>query len=186
LSSSVSDLEPIATALNHVLARLRNDRVFGRAGYRSGSCLHPLLTYSVSSHHMASLNRIASSATVIESRLRRPDAWKSKRHSNDFPRPQSHAPVLVVIELLHSLEATRVWGGQPQLGANEAELLKEMRSTLRSNFGLGVVIPAQYQYMKSIDTTSLKAQVDWLTILAYDLHGAWDVAWIQRLRLTRI
>ncbi|KAF1914807.1 hypothetical protein BDU57DRAFT_549890 [Ampelomyces quisqualis] len=67
-------------------------------------------------------------------------------------------------------------GGNAQDGANQVELVKEMRQALGNDFGIGVVIPAQYDYMKNMDPKGLEAQVDWLTILTYDLHGAWDAS----------
>jgi hypothetical protein len=65
-------------------------------------------------------------------------------------------------------------GGNPKDGANQVGLFKEMRQAFGSNFGLGVVIPAQYEYSKNMDLKGLEAQADWLTILTYDLHGPWD------------
>jgi GH18 family chitinase len=73
-------------------------------------------------------------------------------------------------------------GGRPQDGANQVEFLKEIRQTLGSGLGLGVVVPAQYEYMKNLDAKSLESQVDWLTILTYDLHGAWDLAWDPKIK----
>jgi hypothetical protein len=65
-------------------------------------------------------------------------------------------------------------GGNPKDGANQVELFKEMRQAFGDNFGLGVVIPAQYEYLKNMDVKGLETQANWLTVLVYDLHGPWD------------
>lgn len=65
-------------------------------------------------------------------------------------------------------------GRNPSDKANQVELLKDMRQALGNNVGLGVAIPAQYIYLQNMDLKGLEAQVDWLSILTYDLHGAWD------------
>ncbi|EAT90426.2 hypothetical protein SNOG_02214 [Parastagonospora nodorum SN15] len=65
-------------------------------------------------------------------------------------------------------------GGDSGDKANQVELLQDMRQALGNNIGLGVAIPAQYTYLQNIDLKGLEAQVDWLSILTYDLHGAWD------------
>lgn len=36
------------------------------------------------------------------------------------------------------------------------------------------MIPAEYEYLKDLDLNALEEQVDWFSILAYDLHGPWD------------
>ncbi|KAL5113577.1 hypothetical protein ACEQ8H_008557, partial [Pleosporales sp. CAS-2024a] len=65
-------------------------------------------------------------------------------------------------------------GGSPGDGANQVELLTELRQALGTKIGLGVVLPSQYEYMKNMNPKGLQAQVDWLSILTYDLHGVWD------------
>ncbi|KAF2028863.1 glycoside hydrolase, partial [Setomelanomma holmii] len=65
-------------------------------------------------------------------------------------------------------------GGKPQDGQNQVQLVKEMREAFGTDFGLGVVVPAQSDYMSNMDPKGLEAYVDWLGILTYDVHGAWD------------
>ncbi|KAF2845251.1 glycoside hydrolase family 18 protein, partial [Plenodomus tracheiphilus IPT5] len=72
------------------------------------------------------------------------------------------------------------WPGSSDRGGNAADkenqvaFVAELRKAMGSDFTISVVIPAQYDYLKNMDPTGLEAQVDWLNILAYDLHGAWD------------
>ncbi|KAH7406716.1 hypothetical protein DE146DRAFT_402276, partial [Phaeosphaeria sp. MPI-PUGE-AT-0046c] len=66
-------------------------------------------------------------------------------------------------------------GGRSGDGANQAQLVTEMREALGSGFGIGVVIPAQYDYMKNMDIKGLESHIDMMTMLTYDLHGAWDM-----------
>jgi hypothetical protein len=65
-------------------------------------------------------------------------------------------------------------GGYSGDGQNQVALMKELRERVGGGFGLGVVIPAHYDYLKNLDIKGLEASVDWLTILTYDLHGPWD------------
>ncbi|KAH7071761.1 glycoside hydrolase superfamily, partial [Paraphoma chrysanthemicola] len=65
-------------------------------------------------------------------------------------------------------------GGRPQDAQNHVQLVKEMRQALGKGVGLGVVLPAQYDYMSNMDPKGLEAHVDWMGILTYDLHGQWD------------
>ncbi|KAF2124648.1 glycoside hydrolase family 18 protein, partial [Dothidotthia symphoricarpi CBS 119687] len=65
-------------------------------------------------------------------------------------------------------------GGNPSDMRNHIDLLVELRQALGSSWGLSVVLPAQYLYLKNLDPKALEAQVDFFNVLAYDLHGAWD------------
>ena len=67
-------------------------------------------------------------------------------------------------------------GGNAADTQNQVSLLTELRQALGNSFGLSVVLPAQYDYLKNIDVKGLEAQVNWFSVLAYDLHGAWDAA----------
>ncbi|KAF2828249.1 glycoside hydrolase [Ophiobolus disseminans] len=49
-------------------------------------------------------------------------------------------------------------GGNAQDGHNQVELMKEMRQRLGSGFGLGVVIPAQYDHLKNMNVKGLEAR----------------------------
>ncbi|KAH6644816.1 glycoside hydrolase superfamily [Boeremia exigua] len=67
-------------------------------------------------------------------------------------------------------------GGNPAIDKqNQIDLMKELRAALGSR-GLSVVVPAQYEYLKNLDPKSLESNVDFLNILAYDLHGPWDAS----------
>jgi len=65
-------------------------------------------------------------------------------------------------------------GGNPDDSKNLVALMTELREVMGSDFSISVMIPAQYEYLKNMDPTGLEAVADWLTILTYDLHGAWD------------
>ncbi|KAJ4983451.1 hypothetical protein SVAN01_11059 [Stagonosporopsis vannaccii] len=58
---------------------------------------------------------------------------------------------------------------------NHVDLMKELREALGPR-GLGVVMPAQYEYLKHLDPKALESSVDFFNVLAYDLHGPWDAA----------
>src|SRR5690242_14141806 len=65
-------------------------------------------------------------------------------------------------------------GGNPAIDKqNQVDLMKELREALGSR-GLGVVMPAQYEYLKHLNPKALESSVDFFNILAYDLHGPWD------------
>ncbi|KAF1844426.1 glycoside hydrolase family 18 protein [Cucurbitaria berberidis CBS 394.84] len=72
------------------------------------------------------------------------------------------------------------WPGHSARGGNSADkqnhvtLMTELRQALGSDFGLSTVLPAQYEYLQHMDPKSLEAQVDFLSIVTHDLHGAWD------------
>ncbi|OAL04713.1 glycoside hydrolase, partial [Phaeosphaeriaceae sp. SRC1lsM3a] len=66
-------------------------------------------------------------------------------------------------------------GGRSGDGANQVQFVKEMREAFGTSFGIGVVIPAQYDYMKNLDPKGLESHVDMMTMLTYDFHGAWDM-----------
>ncbi|KAH9872172.1 hypothetical protein IAQ61_005007 [Plenodomus lingam] len=72
------------------------------------------------------------------------------------------------------------WPGSSDRGGNSADkenqiaLVTELRKAMGADFSISVVIPAQYDYLKNMDPAGLDAHVDWLNILAYDLHGPWD------------
>lgn len=62
-------------------------------------------------------------------------------------------------------------GGNPAIDKqNQVDLLKELREALGSR-RLGVVLPAQYEYLKHLDPKTLETSVDFFNVLAYDLHG---------------
>lgn len=69
------------------------------------------------------------------------------------------------------------WPGSPSRGGrledaqNQVNLLKELRQALGTDFGLSTVLPAQYDYLRYMDPKPMEDQVNWFSILAYDLHG---------------
>ncbi|KAH7389964.1 glycoside hydrolase superfamily, partial [Pyrenochaeta sp. MPI-SDFR-AT-0127] len=65
-------------------------------------------------------------------------------------------------------------GGNPADTQNQVKLMTELRHALGNDMGLSVVLPAQYEYLKYLDPKALEAQVDFFSILTYDLHGFWD------------
>ncbi|KAI8932593.1 hypothetical protein NX059_010097 [Plenodomus lindquistii] len=72
------------------------------------------------------------------------------------------------------------WPGASDRGGNSADkenlvaLVSELRQAMGPNFLISVNLPAQYDYLKGMDLIRLEAQVDWLNMLTYNLHGPWD------------
>lgn len=68
-------------------------------------------------------------------------------------------------------------GGQPRDTENYVQLLKTMREAFDesgSEFGLTFTAPSSYWYLRWFDLAKMDKYVDWINIMSYDLHGAWD------------
>ncbi|EOA85186.1 glycoside hydrolase family 18 protein [Exserohilum turcica Et28A] len=78
------------------------------------------------------------------------------------------------IELHWQWPGTTSRGGNPADTQNQVDLVHELRDSLGKDFGISVVLPAQYEYLKSMDPLKMQDAVDWFTVLTYDLHGPWD------------
>ncbi|KAI0577180.1 Glycoside hydrolase family 18 protein [Pyrenophora tritici-repentis] len=57
---------------------------------------------------------------------------------------------------------------------NQVDLIHEVRQALGSTFVVSVVLPAQEGYLKNMNPGAMQDDVNWFTVLTYDLHGSWD------------
>ncbi|CAE7031890.1 hypothetical protein PTNB73_05160 [Pyrenophora teres f. teres] len=57
---------------------------------------------------------------------------------------------------------------------NQVDLIHELRQALGSTFGISIVLPAQEEYLKHMNPGAMQDDVNWFTVLTYDLHGSWD------------
>ncbi|KAL5360254.1 hypothetical protein BJX96DRAFT_184439 [Aspergillus floccosus] len=67
--------------------------------------------------------------------------------------------------------------GNPEDTENFVLLLKTMRETFDasgSTFGLTFTAPSSYWYLRWFDLPNLVKYADWINLMSYDLHGAWD------------
>ncbi|KAL1973844.1 hypothetical protein VTN31DRAFT_5404 [Thermomyces dupontii] len=64
-------------------------------------------------------------------------------------------------------------GGSKADRENLVALVKDYRSYCK-NKGLSVAVPGGKSYMHGFDFKSIVPFVDWLNIMAYDLHGPWE------------
>ena len=61
-------------------------------------------------------------------------------------------------------------GGSSADATNFVSLLKEMRAALGSSFGISVVVPPVYDYLKGFNLKVLEPEVDFFSFMAYDLY----------------
>lgn len=69
-------------------------------------------------------------------------------------------------------------GGGPGDGENYTLLLKEVREAVeasRREYIVTVTAPSSYWYLSQYDLKGMEKHVDWINLMAYDLHGSWDV-----------
>ncbi|CAK7207307.1 hypothetical protein SEUCBS139899_010117 [Sporothrix eucalyptigena] len=66
-------------------------------------------------------------------------------------------------------------GGVPADTANYVLLTKEMNAAFGSQYQLTVTIPTSYWYLQHFDVKSMQDSVAWFNLMAYDLHGVWDL-----------
>ncbi|CAK7209923.1 hypothetical protein SBRCBS47491_000609 [Sporothrix bragantina] len=66
-------------------------------------------------------------------------------------------------------------GGVPADTANYVLLVKEMNAAFGSKYQLTVTIPTSYWYLQHFDVKSMQDSVAWFNLMAYDLHGVWDL-----------
>ncbi|KAI0552393.1 hypothetical protein F4679DRAFT_535452 [Xylaria curta] len=64
--------------------------------------------------------------------------------------------------------------GKPGDTANFVTLLKEMRASFGTSYGISATIPASYWYLRWFDPINMAPYVDFFNLLSYDLHGPWD------------
>ncbi|KAI9712955.1 MAG: hypothetical protein M1812_006702 [Candelaria pacifica] len=65
-------------------------------------------------------------------------------------------------------------GGKPADTANLVSLVKEMRASFGTTYGLSSILAPDYWYLRGTDPKGMEPYVDWFGFMAYDLHGAWD------------
>ncbi|KAJ5663807.1 glycoside hydrolase family 18 protein [Penicillium longicatenatum] len=42
-------------------------------------------------------------------------------------------------------------------------------------YGLSITLPTSYWYLQHFDLKAMESSVDWFNVMAYDLHGTWDI-----------
>ncbi|KAF1997002.1 glycoside hydrolase family 18 protein [Amniculicola lignicola CBS 123094] len=70
-------------------------------------------------------------------------------------------------------------GGIPEDTNNYVALLKEMRVSFGTQFGISIAIPASYWYLRWFKPKEMQQYVDWFGVMTYDLHGPWDEKVVQ-------
>ncbi|KAI0129633.1 glycoside hydrolase superfamily [Xylariales sp. AK1849] len=65
-------------------------------------------------------------------------------------------------------------GGKRSDTENLVSLVKEMRASLGSDFGISMALVPDYWYLRGFDAKAMEASVDWFGFMVYDLHGSWD------------
>ncbi|KAJ5356450.1 hypothetical protein N7517_011059 [Penicillium concentricum] len=68
-------------------------------------------------------------------------------------------------------------GGKARDKENYVELLKTLRRTFDAsgaNYGLTFTVPSSYWYLRWFDLEKMVQYADWVNLMSYDLHGAWD------------
>lgn len=70
--------------------------------------------------------------------------------------------------------------GDPKRGGSRADianfvlLLKEMRTSYGSQYGISLTLPPDIWYGQYFDAKGLEPHVDHFGFMSYDLHGSWD------------
>jgi chitinase len=67
-------------------------------------------------------------------------------------------------------------GGNPDDGVNFTEFLKELRAAIDQEpvqYVVSFTAPTSYWYLRWFDLSAVQ-YVDWVNVMAYDLHGTWD------------
>jgi chitinase len=70
-------------------------------------------------------------------------------------------------------------GGVPEDTDNYVSLLKEMRASFGTQFGISIATPASYWYLRWYKPKEMQQYVDWFGVMTYDLHGPWDEKVVQ-------
>ncbi|KAJ5124812.1 uncharacterized protein N7515_008637 [Penicillium bovifimosum] len=68
-------------------------------------------------------------------------------------------------------------GGSADDGANYAKLLKELKDAIKDSgrdYLVTFTSPTSYWYLRHFDLKAMADNVDWINLMAYDLHGEWD------------
>lgn len=65
-------------------------------------------------------------------------------------------------------------GGISEDVDNYVSLLREMRESFGSTYGISIAMPSSYWYLRWFKPKEMEPYVDWFGIMTYDLHGPWD------------
>ncbi|OQN97868.1 hypothetical protein B0A48_16179 [Cryoendolithus antarcticus] len=65
-------------------------------------------------------------------------------------------------------------GGQRADTENYVSLVKEMRASFGSQYGISLTLAPDYWYLRGFDAKAMESSVDFFGFMAYDLHGFWD------------
>jgi chitinase len=57
---------------------------------------------------------------------------------------------------------------------NFVSLVREMRATWGTTYGISTTIPSSYWYMRWFNLQDMSVYVDWFNYMSYDIHGVWD------------
>ncbi|KAJ6001245.1 hypothetical protein N7522_006472 [Penicillium canescens] len=68
-------------------------------------------------------------------------------------------------------------GGSESDGVNYTAFLKELRAAIDASgkeYLVTFTAPTSYWYLRHFDLKAMTEYVDWINLMAYDLHGVWD------------
>ena len=68
-------------------------------------------------------------------------------------------------------------GGSADDSANFTALLRELRAAIQASgkdYIVTFTAPTSYWYLRHFDISNMAAHVDWINLMAYDIHGVWD------------
>ncbi|KAE8349832.1 glycoside hydrolase superfamily [Aspergillus coremiiformis] len=65
-------------------------------------------------------------------------------------------------------------GGRPTDKENLAKLLQEIRQAFQNQYTLSIAAPLPPVALENYDMKATSEAVDWINVMAYDLHGLWE------------
>ncbi|CAF2912024.1 unnamed protein product [Rotaria sp. Silwood2] len=65
-------------------------------------------------------------------------------------------------------------GGSPEDTNNYVKLVKDMRDTFGNNYLITIAAPASYWYLRHFKIGEMSKYLDFINVMTYDIHGAWD------------
>lgn len=65
-------------------------------------------------------------------------------------------------------------GGRPTDKENFTKLLQEMRQVFQSKYVMTFAAPLASYYLRNYDLKAASEAVDWINVMAYDIHGTWE------------
>jgi chitinase len=78
------------------------------------------------------------------------------------------------IDLDWEYPASEERGGNLDDTQNLVTLVKEMRNTFGSRYGISSVLAPDYWYLRGTDVKAMEPYMDFFGFMGYDLHGSWD------------